>query len=473
MKKDLLYQRIAKNMEHQIQHNVLKVGDQLPSIRTMCREYGVSMSTVLQAYYDLVGKGLIESRPQSGYYVSYSHRKFPTAPETSNPVGTPGVQETTALISKVYANLGSHHDLSFSVGVPSPALLPVAKINKALVTAMRSLPAGGTLYDDIQGSSRLRRQIARAAFSWGGKLEEQDLVTTAGCMNALAYSLMALTVHGDTIVTESPVYLGVLQLAQSLGLRVLELPTNPITGIEIDALKKTLETDKIKLCLLTSNFSNPLGSCMPDEHKREVVLLMEKYGIPLIEDDLYADIYFGHHRPKSCKTYDESGIVLWCGSVSKTLAPGYRVGWVAPGRFRDQVMRTKLYHSVSSATLPQEAIANFLETGRYENHLRKLRSTLYANLLQYLRAISTYFPEGTKVSRPEGGFLLWVELPRQVHAVQLYESALRYNISIAPGRMFTLQHQYHNCLRLSYGILWNDQVEAGLRTLGKLAKRMV
>lgn len=473
MKKESLYLRISKSMEHQIQRNVLKVGDQLPSIRTVCREHGVSMSTALQAYYDLMGKGLIESRPQSGYYVSYSHRKFPAPPETSNPVSALGPGETTGLIARVYSELGSRHNLSFSLGVPDPELLPVAKINKAMVSAMRNLPAGGTSYDSIQGSSKLRRQIARGAFSWEGRLDEGDLVTTAGCMNALAYSLMALTEQGDTIVTESPVYFGVLQLAQSLGLNVLELPTNPITGIEIDALKKALETKTVKLCLLTSNFSNPLGSCMPDEHKKEVVRLMEKHNVPLVEDDLYGDVYFGHHRPKSCKTYDESGIVLWCGSVSKTLAPGYRVGWVAPGRFKDQVIRTKLYHSVSSVTLTQEAIGNFLETGRYENHLRRLRSTLYANSLQYLRVIGSSFPEGTKVSRPQGGFLLWVELPKQVDTVKLYEWALRYKISIAPGRMFTLQQQYSNCIRLSYGLLWNQEVEAALRTLGKLAKRMV
>jgi len=473
MKKESLYLRIARSIEHQIQHNVLKVGDQLPSIRTVCREHGVSMTTALQAYYDLMGKGLIESRPQSGYYVSYSYKRIPATPSTSSPINNFNGGETSALIARVYSELGSTENLSFSLGVPDPRLLPVAKMNKAIVNAMRDLPGGGTSYDPIQGNSKLRRQIARGAFSWEGKLDERDLVTTAGCMNALAYSLMALTKRGDAIATESPVYFGVLQLAQSLGLNVLELPTNPVTGIELDALKKVLGAGKVKLCLLTSNFSNPLGSCMPDEHKKEVVGLMDRYNIPLVEDDLYGDIYFGHHRPKSCKTYDESGIVLWCGSVSKTLAPGYRVGWVAPGRFMDRVVQTKLYHSVSSVALTQEAIGNFLETGRYEHHLRKLRRTLHANSLQYLRVIGDSFPEGTRVSRPEGGFLLWVELPTAVDTVKLYELALRHRISVAPGRMFTLQQQYTNCLRLSYGLLWDDRVERALTTVGKLAKKMV
>ena len=140
---------------------------------------------------------------------------------------------------------------------------------------------------------------------------------------------------------------------------MLELPTNPVTGIEPDALRKVLP--QINLCLLISNFSNPLGSCMPDEHKKEVVQMLAEYNIPLIEDDLYGDVFFRHSRPKPGKAFDEKGLVLWCGSVSKTLAPGYRVGWIAPGKFKDAVIRQKHIHLISTPTLNQEAIANFME----------------------------------------------------------------------------------------------------------------
>jgi DNA-binding transcriptional MocR family regulator len=333
---------------------------------------------------------------------------------------------------------------------------------------MRDLKGGGTSYEDIQGNQRLRAQIARWSFTWGGKLRDSDIITTSGCMNAISCCMMALVQRGDTIVVESPVYFGILQLAQSLGLNVMELPTNAITGIEIEALKKTIEKKKIKLCILVSNYSNPMGSCMPDEHKREVVRLMEKHDIPLIEDDLYGDIYFGSNRPKSCKSFDESGIVLWCGSVSKTLAPGYRVGWVAPGRFKDEVLKVKLFHSISTTSITQEAIACFLENGRYENHLRKFRHTLYGNQLKYLKAINEYFPEDTKMSHPEGGFFLWLELNKNIDTMKVYRIAGKNNITIAPGRMFTLQKQYDNCMRLSYGLIWDDRINAALKTLGKI-----
>lgn len=471
-KPGLLYLRIANGIEQQIENNVLKVGNKLPSVRRVSQEHGVSVSTVLQAYYRLESKGLIESRPQSGYYVTYSFRYRSASPVTSKPVRDFDPQKTEAIIAKVYQDIGTKNNLPFSLGVPSAELLPIAKMNKALVQAMRTLPDSGIGYEEIQGNMLLRTQLARRAFSWGANLTADDIVTTTGCMNALAYCLMALTHKGDTIITESPAYFGVLRLAQSLGLKVLELPTNAVTGIDTDALKRTLEKRKVKLCLLVSNFSNPLGSCIPDDDKKNIVALMERFNVPLIEDDLYGDVYFGDRRPRNCKTYDESGIVLWCGSVSKTLAPGYRVGWVAPGRYKEQLLKVKQYHSISSSGITQQAVAYFLETGRYENHLRKLSHTLQANSLHYMRAISQYFPTDTAFSRPAGGFLLWLQLNQKINTSLLFEKALAFKISIAPGRMFTLQNQYNNCMRLSYGLTWNAKVEHALKTLGRLAKEM-
>ncbi|MFD1143949.1 PLP-dependent aminotransferase family protein [Larkinella insperata] len=463
-----LYLRIARGIEQQIRDEVLRVGDKLPSIRTICREQGVSMSTATQAYFELESRSLIESRPQSGYYVSRSPRKQLAVPQTSQPPEEATQESQEVIIQRVYSNINNSAIVRLSLGVPADELLPIAKLNKGLVQAMRELPASGTAYEEIQGNEKLRRQIAHRSFTWEGRLSDKDVVTTAGCMSALSFSLMALTQRGDTIAVESPVYFAVLQLAKSLGLNILELPTNPQTGVEMEAFQKALP--KVKLAILVSNFNNPIGSCMPDEHKRQVVQWLQHYHVPLIEDDLYGDVYFSESRPKSCKTYDESGLVLWCGSVSKTLAPGYRVGWVAPGRFTEQITRMKLMHSVSSTTLTQEVIANFLENGRYENHLRKLRRTLHTNSLQYSRAIADYFPEGTRVSQPQGGFFLWVELDKRINTVELYNRALRHGISIAPGRMFTLQNQFDNCMRLSYGLPWNEKLDQTLKTLGTLAK---
>jgi DNA-binding transcriptional MocR family regulator len=468
-KSGFVYLRIASTIQRQILDGTLRTGDRLPSLRTVCREYGVSQNTTLSAYYYLESKGLIEARPQSGYYVSYSERRIPSLPDITNPSAVAQEGDNDALVGQVYATLGEPGSLPLSLGTPACELLPITRLNKGLVLATRTLHGSGVAYDKVEGSERLRRQIARWSFAAECQLGPDDIVTTSGCLNALSYSLMAVTQKGDTVAMESPVSFGMLRLAQALGLRVLELPTDPQTGVDLDAYEIALREGRVQASLLIPNFSNPLGSCMPDGHKQEAVRLAGDYGVPLIENDLNGDVYFGDHRPKSCKTYDRSGVVLWCGSVSKTLAPGYRVGWVAPGRYRKQVLRMKLYHSISTPPLTQEVVAQFMEYGRYENHLRKLRHTLHANQLRFAQAIADYFPEGTRASRPQGGFVQWVELPPGVDTLALHGKALSRNISFAPGRIFTLQNQYGNCLRLNYGLLWNAELEGTLRRLGELA----
>lgn len=424
MDKEPLYVRIAFTLEKQIRSGGWKIGEKLPSLRTICTEYGVSMNTSIQAYLELERKGMIESRPKSGFFVSNSCQYRLTIPTISQPSPLAGLLDTEALIKKVHDSLVDPSMINLSVGIPDERLLPVAKLNKELVNAMRSLQGSGTAYEDTQGNLKLRKNIARWAFAWEGGLTAEDIVSTSGAINALFYCLMATTKHGDTIAVESPAYFGILQLAKSLGLKIMELPTHPITGIEPDALKKVLP--KINACVLVSNFSNPLGSCMPEENKIAVVRMLTEQGIPLIEDDLYGDLYFGTARPKPCKAFDSEGIVLWCGSMSKTLAPGYRVGWVAPGKFKEQVIQLKLTHAISSTSITQEVIANFLENGRYENHLRSMRRTLQGNCLNFIRTIGENFPKNTKVNRPQGGFTLWLEMDKK--KILLFYMTKRYVI---------------------------------------------
>jgi DNA-binding transcriptional MocR family regulator len=468
--KELLYQSIARTIEHQISHDVLKTGDKLPSIRMICRQHGVSMSTAQQAYYDLEKKSMIESRPQSGYYVSPSSRKQLAMPEVSKPNIKPQFKKVDEIFASLH-NPSSLKDITmFSIGTPATELLPVPKLSKALLQAVREVQGSGVRYDSTQGNEKLRKQIAKWSFLWQGRLTDQDIITTAGCISSIAFCMSALTQRGDTIAVESPCFFGILQLARAHGLNVIEIPTHPQTGIELDALKKVIQHQKLKLVLLVSNFSNPLGSLMPDEHKKEVVRLISHADIPLVEDDIYGELYFGKGRPTCCKTFDTSGHVLWCSSVSKTLAPGYRVGWIAPGKYKEQVLKMKLYHTLSSPGITHEAIANFLENGRYETHLRKLRHTLHTTYLNYVRVIGESFPEATRLSRPQGGLSLWIELDKKINTLDLHHAAMKQKISIAPGSMFTLRDQYKNSMRLAYGMVWNESLENKLRLLGKLVK---
>jgi DNA-binding transcriptional MocR family regulator len=470
--REWLYLKIANSLEQQINNDTLKVGDKLPSIRMICRQHGVSMSTAQFAYYELEAKSLIEPRPQSGFYVSNSFRKKLAMPGASMPESKPAAKTVTDIIENSFDVAGENNFTVFSRGVPAMQLLPIAKLNKAALQAVRSLPGGGTTYEPLQGNEKLRSQVAKWSFSWKGNLSEKDILTTAGCMSAISYCLMTLTKRGDTIAVESPCFYGILQLAQSQGLKILELPTNPQTGVDMESLKKIVQKTDLAACIFVSNFNNPFGSLMPEEHKKEAVSLLVKNNIPLIEDDIYGDIYFGDKRPTCCKSYDEAGMVLLCSSYSKTLAPAYRVGWVAAGKFMNEVMKIKLFHNLSSTAITHEAVGSFLETGRYEAHLRKLRKTLYTNYLQYVRIIGECFPSGTKISRPQGGLSLWVELPKPIDTIELYNSAVSKKITFSPGSMFTLQKQFSNCMRLTYGQEWNEKTEKALKVLGRLAKNI-
>jgi len=470
VKKDFIYNEIADNIASKIKTGVLQAGERLASVRMLSREHGISINTAKRVFLELEAQSLVQSRPQSGYFVSpLNYLKLPL-PQASQPLPTANITEPNELIDSVYSNMGNKELTLLSIGVPSGNLLPLAKLKKEVVLATRALKEGGTEYEPLQGNVKLRRMIAARSLAWEGHLKESDVVTTAGCMNALTLCLLALTKPGDTIAMESPCYPGILQLALSLRLKVMEIATDPVKGVDINALKALLP--QINVCLLVPNFNTPLGYCMPDEQKKEVVMLLEKHNIPLIEDDTYGDLHFGAERPKCCKSYDTKGNVLYCGSVSKTLAPGYRVGWVAPGKYKEQVMRLKMIHALSSTSVINEAVGNFLMTGRYENHLRHLRKTLQENYQRYALAIAEFFPVGTKISRPQGGLALWVEFPEGIDTATLYNYAMKKQISIAPGRMFTLQEQFHNCMRLCIGLPWTDDLRLTLKQIGNLAKWM-
>ncbi|KXH84253.1 aminotransferase-like domain-containing protein [Chryseobacterium kwangjuense] len=470
MSKEFIYTEIAEGIASQIRNGILKAGDKLPSVRMMCQEHQVSMNTAKRVFLELESLSLIESKPQSGYFVSRLMSVKLPLPEVSRPSLIANNDEPDELISRVYENMGKKGLTFFSIGIPSGDLLPQAKLKKEIINATRELRDGGTEYEELQGNLKLRRMIAVRSLQWGGNLSENDLVTTNGGMNALSFCLMALGKPGDTIAIESPCYPGILQLANGLGLNVLELPTHPTTGIEIDALRKVIP--QINLCLLIPNFNSPLGSCMPDENKKEIVKLLAEHSIPLIEDDVYGDLYFGSSRPKCCKSFDKEGNVLYCSSISKTLAPGYRVGWIAPGRYKDKIMKLKLLHSTSSISIVNEAVANFLKSGKYEKHLQQMRKALQSNYQNYVQVIADYFPEGTRTSRPQGGLSLWVEFDKKIRTTELYDLAIKQNISIAPGRMFTLQDQFENCMRLCIGLPWTDETRLCLQQVGNLAKKI-
>lgn len=470
-KAEHLYLEVAERIEKLILNQALKIGDKLLSVRSLSKEQGISLSTAFQAYYHLESKGLIEARPQSGYYVKFSpHHRFsePNAGEPSEKALPVSLDE---MIAEVYHNLRSEKLLSFSLNAPASNLMPSVKLKKAVMHAMNDAHDYCLGYEHMQGSEVLRKQIARLSFNWGGTAAADDIIVTAGCMEAISFCLQAVTKPGDAVAMETPAFYGIFRVMQNLGLKVVEIPSHAGEGIDLQFLAEAITKFKIKACVFVTNFNNPTGSLLSDRQKEQLVNMLATREIPLIEDDIYGELFFGKVRPKTCKAFDKKGLVLCCSSFSKSLAPGFRVGWTMPGRFKEQVLRVKRMHNIATNTLAQAAIAYFLQNGRYELHLRNLRRELHTQSLRYWQSMEEYFPADTRISRPQGGFVLWVEMSKNADGYKLHRRALKHGIGIVPGQIFSSQGHFQNYFRLSFGQPWNDRVDHGIKTIGELIKK--
>jgi DNA-binding transcriptional MocR family regulator len=470
---DHLYLQVADGLEKMIADDILKIGDKLPSVRLLSDEYGISMGTAFQAYYHLEGKGLIESRPKSGYYVRFNHKRFPDMPKVVQPDPLSHDVSVKEMINTIYGDIAASNAINFAIAVPDASLLPTAKINKSVVHVLRNNRESCLNYELPQGNLELRKQIAKLSFNWGGKVKADDVLITGGCLEAIMMCLRAVTKPGDTVAVESPNYFGIFQAIENMGLKVVEISSSPVTGLDLDCLQQAIRKYPIKACVVIPNFNNPLGGCMPDEAKKKLTEIITQHNIPLIEDDIYGELYFGKNRPRTCKYYDTKGLVMYCCSLSKSLAPGYRVGWAIPGKFMEEVKQLKRIQNISSPTLTQAAMAHFLQNGRYEYHLKNMRKALHTQSLRYMQAIIDYFPADSKVSRPLGGFVLWVELNKKVNGFKLRAEAMKHNISIVPGKIFSANCDYSSCIRISFGKPWDDNADYGLMMLGKLIKKMI
>ncbi|MFT3805227.1 MAG: PLP-dependent aminotransferase family protein [Burkholderiaceae bacterium] len=465
------YEILAQDVAQSIVSGRLRPGDRLPSVRETSRARGVSPSTVFEAFYLLEARGLIEARPRSGYFVSHS-----VARQAEPAASTPEVEERDVKISdlvfQVLGHVSNRSMVPLGSAFLSPTLFPLDKLALALGKAARNLDPWRTVEDLSAGSAELRRQIGLRYLSLGCGVDADELVITNGAMEALNLCLEAVTRPGDLVAVESPTFYAALQALERRGLKAVEVATHPRTGVDVAALAAVLERHPVKACWLMPNFQNPLGSLMPDETKQALVALLARHEVPLIEDDVYGELYFGTQKPRPAKVWDETGSVMHCGSFSKTLAPGYRIGWVAAGRFAREVGRRKLMSSLAAPLPSQEGLSLYLRHGGYDRHLRQLRQALVQQRQVMLRALARWFPSGTRVTQPEGGYFIWVELPPAVDALALHRLALSHDISLAPGHLFSADHRYRHHVRINFGHPDNARVEAALKTVGQIAKAL-
>ncbi|MCU0507885.1 MAG: PLP-dependent aminotransferase family protein [Anaerolineae bacterium] len=462
------YEQVASEIARLIDSGTFRPGDAIPSVRELSRQHGVSIATVVQAYYLLEAQGLIEARDRSGFYVRTARPSALPEPDISAPRSDPTGVSVRDVVAEVSLADTRHPNLvQLGAAHPNTSLGAPTALTRIQASVARRMGHRIGMYDYVPGCEPLRVQIAQRALSSGCRLSPDDVIITTGCTESINLCLRAVCRPGDTVAIESPTGFDALLSLDVLGLQALEIPTHPRDGISLDALRFALDHHRVSACLVVTNYNNPLGSCMPDDHKRDLVDLLAARDIPLIENDIFGEIHFQDRRPNVAKAYDRKGLVMLCSSFSKSLCPGFRVGWVVPGRFMPAIRWLKYTTSLASPTLSEYAIAEFVASGSYDPYIRRIRRTYERYVGALSDAVRRFFPPECRLTRPGGGFLLWVQLPERIDSLDLYRRALSAGIAITPGYLFSPTNQYRNFIRLN-AANWSDETLPALRTLAAL-----
>ncbi len=466
------YEQFAEEITHLIKSGILKTGQKLPSIRHASKVYKISPSTVFKAYYLLEDRGLILAREKSGYFVRPLFQDMLLEPDIKDAEVVTTDVSVSDLVFSVMDVIRHNEVILFCAFYPSTDLFPMARLNRSMNHALTDLKNNKHSYiaDMTAGNIDLRRQIVLRYMLNNVNLSMDEVIITNGVMEALNLCLQSVTTPGDLVAIESPAFYVILQILERLKLKAVEIPTHPRKGIDLDVLEQTLKKLPIKACCLMTNFQNPTGATISDEDKEKLYNILNQHQIPTVIDDVYHELYFDETPPRLLKSFDKYGLIMHCGSFSKSLAPGYRVGYVAAGRYAEKVNRLKLMSTLSTSVPSQAAIANYLQHGGYDRHLRKLRHVLACSQASMLSAIAKYFPKNIAVTKPEGGYFLWIELDKRIDSLQLYKIALANGICIVPGAIFSASHRFNNCIRLNYGQVWSDKLELAMQKLGSLIK---
>jgi len=468
------YQQVADHISDQISSGLLKAGEKTPSVRQCANEMGLSISTVIRGYELLQDQMLIEPRPQSGFYVRPQYQ--PTQPpKISQPLVRPSEVNLDSLAVTLLQLSQDKNLIQLGTAPPNTDVASVKQLNRIMTKIIREDTNGARCiaeYDPPPGNKNLRRQIARRMINAGVKIHPDEIIITTGCQEAMTLCIRAVTKPGDTVLVESPSYFGTLKAIESLGLKALEIPTDAKDGISLSALELAIREWKVTACILTPNFSNPLGYCMSDENKQKLCQILKQKNIAIIEDDIYSELTYGTQRPKAIKAFDDEGDasnVLLCSSLSKSLSPGLRIGWAIPGQWLKKVTHLKVSSSMAGATLPALTAARYLEMGIFDRHLRQMRRFYKEQRDYFLHLASLHLPKEIRLTYPEGGYVIWLELDKKINSMKLYEQALKENVCIAPGPLFSVSgQQYSNFIRINYGKATKVQLEQAMIVLGRL-----
>ncbi|BAV05398.1 DNA-binding transcriptional regulator, MocR family, contains an aminotransferase domain [Filimonas lacunae] len=462
------YIGLANKIAGMIDKGIYKAEDKLPSLRSLHKENGLSIGTVLQAFNHLADQGLITAYEKSGYFVNpHKAPKLPVPQPVAPSLSTRSVH-IDQLLQKLARESTSRNFVSFAGALPDDRLLPFNGIKRAIQQTSRDISGDYLRMETRQGNALLRAEIAKRSFLWKGAIHADELIITNGATEAILCALQAVTKPGDTVLVQDPCYYGIMQILECLHLKIATIPSHPETGITIEDFTNACQQLAVKACILVSNYNNPDGAVISTDIKKQLAAYANTQQLPIIEDDLYGELFFTGSRPDTIKAYDTDGWVLYCSSFTKTLVPGFRIGWCAGGRFTYEITRIKSMHNGATSNFSQRVIQLLLSSGSYDRHLHQYRRALHHNLVKTTRIIEQHFPPGTRITSPTGGLVLWLELPDTIHTSQCQDIAFQHHITYTPGELFSSKGDYTQYLRISLGNFWEPRIEKALITLGGL-----
>jgi len=467
-----LYQQVVTLIQNMKKEETLRPGDKLPSLRNLSQKLDISIPTVKQAYVELERLDVVTARPKSGYYLKAQILRM-DKPKKCKPAIKPISVACRSLIEQVYEVVHAPDIIPLGIANPSFAHPSDKTLGRIMRRVISQSGAKANTYGAVDGYPPLKRQIAYRHLDYGLHIEPASVLITNGAQEALAIALQCVAKAGDVIAIESPTYFGLMELIESLDMMVLELPACSEEGLCMDDLQQAIEQHPIKACIFASAINNPLGSFMPDSKRKKMVEILESADIPLIEDDVYSDLYFAHSRPIPAQAWSKKDLVLTCGSFSKTAAPSYRVGWLINERYQNKARLLKRALSCSSSLLNQWTLSEFVRNGEYDRNVSQLRKVLRCNKERMAAVILKEFPEGTRISDPQGGAVFWVEFPVGVDTTELFHQLIEFNVSIAPGAIFSAANKFRRCARISFGLPWNADVENAIAIIGKVSKQQI
>lgn len=465
--KEYKYQKLAKQLKHNIKAMHWPEHTKLPSIRVLAKQHCYSIITVQKSLQWLESQGLLYAKQKSGYYVSPLKETFNG--EQKKPLSQPKHVNVPSVLLEIM-----EQSAAFDLCPQSTHNYHVTKhiqtLNRHICRATRqNAYINAQYYAKPTGLTELKEQICSHYQTRGLKIKTNQLCVTSGCQNSLFISLMVTCNAGDIVAVESPAFYGVLQLLQHLNLKVIELPCSYTHGLSAATLAQAATRWPIKACVVTPSFSTPTGSHIPDEEQQALFEIANNFNITIIEDDIYGDLGF-HHKVSPMKSHDSQAQSLLCGSFSKSLSRDLRVGWVIASKNIEKISHFKLISQLATSQAMQQGLATFMQEGHYERHLNHFREKLLLQRQQLVKALEKYWQFPIEYTLPEGGIVLWLKLPKGINGFSLFQEAIKQGIMLTPGQLFTTEKKFQRYIRLSFAHPIIGERLITLKKLGLLIK---